>query len=263
MNPAPRIVEGRLRASRELSADTFWLDVETPAAESFRAPGCFIKLRGWPEPGPLLDRPFSLHRVQDGGVQLLIRRVGPATRLLGGLAPGRPLKMTGPLGRPLAGIIPESTDFYLVAGGIGLAPLALVLDWLRDSGRRSRLFYGERSGRHQVDPAWLAAWADDCTATVDDGSGYGRPGLVTEPLAEALAREPRPILACGPPPLLAAVTGLAERHGVAPWVWLEAGMACGLGVCLSCSLPLKKGGRLKICREGPVADGRTLDWEAA
>jgi dihydroorotate dehydrogenase electron transfer subunit len=260
-------VEGRLRAINQLSSDTFWLDVETPAADSFRAPGCFVKLRAWPEPGqgagPLLDRPFSIHRVQAGGVQFLIRRVGPATRILGGLAIGKPLKITGPLGLSLAGIIPEPADFHLVAGGIGLAPLALVLDWLRDSGRQGRLFYGERSGRLQVNQAWLAAWAGDFTATVDDGSGYGRPGLVTEPLAEALAREPRPILACGPPPLLAAVTGLAGRFGVVPWVWLEAGMACGLGACLSCSLPLKEGGRFKVCREGPVADGRKMDWEAA
>jgi len=262
MTTGPLIAEGRLRANRQLSADTFWLDVETPAADRFRAPGCFVKLRGWPEPGPLLDRPFSLHRVRDGGVQFLIRRVGPATRLFCGLAPGAPLRLTGPLGRPLAEIVPKS-DFYLVAGGIGLAPMALVLDWLRDSGQEGRLFYGERSGVHQADQAWLGAWAGDCAPTVDDGSGYGRPGLVTEALAEALAREPRPILACGPPPLLAAVTGLAERFGTVPWVWLEAGMACGLGVCLSCTLPLKAGGRFKVCHEGPVADGRAIDWEAA
>jgi len=265
MKADPVMAEGRLRASRELSAGTFWLDVETPAADLFRAPGCFVKLRAWPEPGdgagPLLDRPFSIHRVQAGGVQFLIRRVGPATRLLGELAVGRPVRIIGPLGRSLAGIIPEPTDCHLVAGGIGLAPLALVRDWL--AGQRSRLFYGERAGRHQVDPAWLAAWAGDFTATVDDGSGYGRPGLVTAPLAEALAREPRPILACGPPALLAAVTGLAEQFGVIPWVWLEVGMACGLGVCLSCSLPLKEGGRFQVCREGPVADGRKVDWEAA
>jgi dihydroorotate dehydrogenase electron transfer subunit len=256
------IGEGRLRAIEKLSADTFWLDLETPAADLFRVPGGFVKLRGWPEPGPLLDRPFSIHRVRDGGLQLLIRRVGAATRLICGLAPGAPLKITGPLGLPVPEIV-ALADFYLVAGGIGLAAMALVRDWLGDSGQRSRLFYGERSGRHQVDRAWLAAWAGDFTATVDDGSGYGFAGLVTAPLAESLAREPRPILACGPPPLLAAVTALAEQFGVAPWVWLEAGMACGLGVCLSCSLPLKTGGRFKVCREGPVADGRTLDWEAA
>jgi len=263
MTPRPLIAEGRLRSGRELSADTFWLDIETPASELFLVPGCFAKLRCWPEQGPLLDRPFSIHRVQDGGVQFLIRRVGPATRLLGDLPPGRPVRITGPLGRPLTEIIPEPTDCYLVAGGIGLAPLALVRDWLEGLGYNSRLFYGERSGQHQVDQAWLAAWAGDFTATVDDGSGYGRLGLATEPLAEALAREPRPILACGPPPLLAAVTGLAEKFGVTPWVWLEAGMACGLGVCLSCSLPLKSGGRFKVCLEGPVADGRALDWEAS
>ena len=262
---APEMAAGRLRASRRLAADTFWLDIETPAADQFRTPGCFVKLRGWPEqgPGPLLDRPFSIHRVQAGGVQILLRRVGPATRLLSDLPPGAPLRLTGPLGRSLAASDLAASDFYLAAGGIGLAPMPLVRDWLEDSGRLSRLFYGERSGSGQVPRDWLAAWAGDFAATVDDGSGYGRKGLVTEALAEALAREPRPIFACGPAPMLAAVSRLAEGFGVTPLVSVEAGMACGLGVCLGCSLPLKAGGRFLVCREGPVADGRTLDWEAA
>jgi dihydroorotate dehydrogenase electron transfer subunit len=263
---APKVVPGVLRAVRRLSAETFWLDIETPAADLFRAPASFVKLRGWPEPetgaGPLLDRPFSIHRVQAGGVQVLLRRVGPATRLLSELAPGAPLKLTGPLGRSLAEAAPEA-DFYLAAGGIGLAPMALVLDWLAARGRHGALFYGERSGAGQVPRDWLAAWAGDCTATVDDGSGYGRPGLVTEARAEALARAPRPVFACGPAPMLAAVSLLARNFGVTPLVSVEARMACGLGVCLGCSLPLKAGGRFLVCREGPVADGRTLDWEAA
>ena len=37
-------------------------------------------------------------------------------------------------------------------------------------------------------------------------------------------------------------------------------MACGLGVCLTCSLPLKDGGRLRACQEGPVVDGGVIDW---
>ena len=262
---APEMVTGFLRATRRLSPDTFWLDIETPAADRFRAPGCFVKLRGWPEsgPGPLLDRPFSIHRVQAGGVQILLRRVGPATRLLSELAPGAPLRLTGPLGRSLDVLAAGLSDFYLAAGGIGLAPMPLVRDWLEASGRQGRLFYGERSASGQAPRDWLASWAGDFTATVDDGSGYGRKGLVTEALAEALGREPRPIFACGPVPMLGAVSALAENFGVTPLVSVEAGMACGLGVCLGCSLPLKAGGRFLVCREGPAVDGRTLDWGAA
>jgi len=262
----PVLVEGRLRAIEKLSADTFWLDIEVPWAHLFERPGCFVKLRGWPEPGngvgPLLDRPFAIHRVRSGGVQILFRRVGPATGLLGGLTPGARLRLTGPLGRSLAEITP-ATDFYLAAGGIGLAPLALVRDWLAAAGKRSTLFYGERGGENQVAENWLAAWAGDFMATVDDGPGYGRQGPVTLPLAEALARAPRPVFACGPAPMLAAVTALAEDFGVRPLVSVEAVMACGLGVCLSCSLPLKAGGRFLVCREGPVVDGRTVDWGTA
>jgi NAD(P)H-flavin reductase len=167
-----------------------------------------------------------------------------------------PVKVSGPLGRGP----PNSwkrNPLYLVGGGIGLAPMGMVLG---QPGATAHLFYGERSGDLQVDEAWLKAWAGDLTATVDDGSGYGRAGLVTGPLEEALGREVRPIFACGPKPMLVAVSALAARYNAPVLVSVEAGMACGFGVCLSCSLPLKNGGRFRACQEGPVVDGSTVDW---
>ncbi len=256
------IAEGRIVENRPLAAETFLMTIDCPEAARRAGPGRFIKLRSWPEDdGPLLDRPFSIHRASDGRISVLYRVLGPATRLMSRASAGGTVKVSGPLGRGLDRVVPASENLYLAAGGLGLAPMALARDWLQ-SPRPTHLFYGERSGRFQVARDWLRSWAGDFTATVDDGQGYGRPGLVTVPLEQALAREPRPIFACGPAPMLAAVSRLAARFRVTPWVSMEAGMACGFGVCLTCSLPLKGGGRFRVCREGPVVDGSTVDWEA-
>ncbi|MDL2226859.1 dihydroorotate dehydrogenase electron transfer subunit [Deltaproteobacteria bacterium OttesenSCG-928-M10] len=258
------ITEGRVIENRPLAAATFLLTLDCPEVAAKAGPGSFVKIRSWPEPqeggSPFLDRPLSVHRAAGGRLELLYRVVGPATRLLSRGRPGDRAKISGPLGRGLADHMPRPADMYLAAGGIGLAPMALTRDWLKAAGRPGKIFYGERNGAGQVDEKWLQTWAGDYTAVTEDGSGYGRAGLVTEPLAEALAAEPRPVFACGPTPMLAAVADLCGRFGVACLTSVEAGMACGFGVCLTCSLPLKDGGRFRVCREGPVMNGLTIDW---
>ena len=254
------IGSGKVLENRCLAASTFLLTIHCPEVASQALPGSFIKLRAWPsEDLPLLDRPLSIHRVRSETVQILYRVVGSGTALISQATVGQSLKVSGPLGRSLAHVMPQPDPMYLVGGGIGLAPLALVKDWMKPAN--SHLFYGERSWENQVDQDWLNAWAGSFTATTEDGSGYGQKGLVVNPLSVALKKEPRPIFACGPLPMLRAVSQLAAEFGVPAWVSLEAGMACGFGICLTCSLPLKGGGRFRVCQEGPVMDGTAIDWE--
>lgn len=271
------IVEARILENRPVAPDTFLMVINCPEVTAGAVPGQFVKVRTWLEPGeggsPFLDRPLSIHRVQGGNLSLLYRVVGPATKLMSQTPAGAQAKVSGPLGQGLTAFLPQPQPMYLVAGGIGLAPMALALDWLlagssildstfdKISGKASTLFYGERAARFQVDETWLKSWAPDYEAMVEDGSGYGHQGLVTAPLAEALAREVRPVFACGPTPMLAAVSSLAARFDAQCYTSVEAGMACGFGVCLSCSLPLKAGGRFRACQEGPVVDGATIEWE--
>ncbi|MDR1920561.1 MAG: dihydroorotate dehydrogenase electron transfer subunit [Candidatus Adiutrix sp.] len=260
----PVISQGLVLENRPLAPETFLLTLECAEAAGQAGPGRFVKARAWPETKdgglPLMDRPFSIHRADKNQLSLLYRVVGPATALMSRVGPGARVKISGPLGRGLDQVRPTApAALYLVAGGMGLAPMALAKDWLGPD-RPATLFYGERRGALQVERSWLKSWAGDFTAVTEDGQGYGGTGLATAPLEEALRREPRPVFACGPTPMLAAVAALAERLGVEAWVSVEAGMACGFGVCLTCSLPLKGGGRFRACQDGPVTDGLKVDW---
>jgi dihydroorotate dehydrogenase electron transfer subunit len=126
----------------------------------------------------------------------------------------------------------------------------------------ARLFYGERRGQDLMDRDYLASFAPDFAAAAQDGQGYGEKGLATDLLVRALAQEKRAIFACGPPGLLAALAPLARKLGLRYFAAVEAFMACGLGVCLSCAKALTGGARIRLCQDGPVVDGLSLDWSA-
>ncbi len=251
------ITEAAIISQQSVGPDTFLMALDCPQIARDASPGQFIKIKAWAE-GPFLPRPFSVHSTKNGELWLLYRRVGRGTTLMSQALAGAKVHLSGPFGRGLPQVMPEPKPLYLVGGGIGLAPMSAVLDWL--NGVDSHLFYGERGACAIVEEEWLASWAGDFTAMTEDGTAYGQKGLVTAPLAEALAKEPRDIFACGPVPMLAAVSELARQYKVTPWVSLEAEMACAFGVCLTCSLPLIGGGRFRVCQEGPVLDGAKVDW---
>ncbi|CAA9544378.1 MAG: Dihydroorotate dehydrogenase electron transfer subunit, partial [uncultured Thermomicrobiales bacterium] len=158
---------------------------------------------------PYLPRAFSFARVRrhpGGGADLLflLEDVGPGTHRLGQLGPGDALALVGPLGvgfrRPAPGTRP-----LLVGGGIGTAPLLCLHDDLSAAhtagielllGFRSSE-YAQAAGLFEADRPGAEAPAA-LTVMTDDGS-RGRRGLVTEPLCQALDRDPAAtVYACGP-----------------------------------------------------------------
>jgi dihydroorotate dehydrogenase electron transfer subunit len=60
--------------------------------------------------------------------------------------------------------------------------------------------------------------------------------------------------------MLAAVSRIAHEHSIPCYVTMEERMACGLGVCMGCSVPMKAGGYRRACKEGPVFDAREVEW---
>ena len=89
--------------------------------------------------------------------------------------------------------------------------------------------------------------------------GVGGQAFVTELLAAELdAGSDVTVYACGPPPMLEAVRALCAERGVAAQLALESGMACGFGACFGCVVPLRAGGYLRLCVDGPVLDGALL-----
>jgi NAD(P)H-flavin reductase len=186
----------------------------------------------------------------------LLEDVGPGTRRLGELAAGDPLSLVGPLG---TGFRPpgEGTRPLLVGGGIGVAPLLCLHDELRGAGT-VELMLGFRSAAHARAAELFSELGGDRAIATDDGSA-GRHGLITEPLAESLERDPAAtVYACGPPAMLEAVRALCAARRVRAQLALESGMACGFGACFGCVVPTREG-YVRICVDGPVLDAELLE----
>jgi dihydroorotate dehydrogenase electron transfer subunit len=195
---------------------------------------------------PFLPRAFSYLRFTDGILEFLWEDVGPGTRRLSELRPGDELWLLGPLGNGFA----PAPDPLLVAGGIGIVPLAC---WQDAVGGLALL--GFRDEPHAEAAELMSG---EVALATDDGSA-GHHGFVTELLSAELDLTPGvTVYACGPPPMLEAVRAICAERDVPAQLALEAGMACGFGACFGCVVPTREG-YVRLCVDGPVLAGAALE----
>jgi len=267
--PAVRC-EGVVVANAPVSSGLLQLVVEFDSALTFQ-PGQFAMLNLAGDDSLVFSRPFSIYEAKDRRMSFLYRVAGRGTRALGAQTSGAILTFLGPLGRPFPQPDPEQS-VILIAGGVGLPPLAAWLD--RYSGRRGLeidAFFGARDG---ADVPWDLLgerWnvsLDSLRNLQPDRQGWQ--GLVTDLVASRKDlgdREDRMVLACGPTPLLKAAARLSSARGWACWLSLEEHMGCGYGVCKGCVVPVHdaSGGPGQVrnatcCEEGPVFNAADLAW---
>jgi dihydroorotate dehydrogenase electron transfer subunit len=243
--------------------DYVQLDVAAPdIAPRFR-PGQFIAVAvGGPESSLLLRRAFAVYDAEDGVVRFVVAEHGPGTRWLVSRRPGEVLDVVGPLGTAF----PLTADgaAVLVGGGYGSAPLVAL-------GRRlaaARTTFASVVGAATA--SRLCAVADlhsigPVTVTTEDGS-VGTRGRVTDVLPAVASGLPAPIVyACGPMAMLRAVGEVASAHGLGAFVAVEEAMACGIGVCMTCVLPVRGSDSVsrfvRSCVDGPVFRAEQVDWD--
>jgi dihydroorotate dehydrogenase electron transfer subunit len=201
---------------------------------------------------PLLRRPLSVHDCRPAELDLLYRVAGRGTALLAGKKPGDTVDVLGPLGREFP--LPAGRQAVLVGGGIGVAPLFYLAKSLLAAGREVTCLLGAKEQAGLYREQELAALGAEVRVATDDGSA-GLRGPVTGLLREALSRNRGPVYACGPEPMLQATAALCREAGRECFVSLEARMACGVGACLGCVVPVRRAGRdetARACVEGPV-----------
>jgi dihydroorotate dehydrogenase electron transfer subunit len=224
-------------------------------------PGQFVHLLAGEDRSFPLRRPFSIHRVDGGTVEVVFDVVGAGTRALARLRPHDVVDVLGPLGRPFTPP-PAPTGCLLVGGGYGTAPLFFLATELRVRRCRVHFVLGAATAGRLLDPMEAERLGHGLTVTTDDGSA-GHRGLVTDPLGGLLATTgAERVYACGPMPMLAAVSRLAGAAGVPCQVAIEEQMACGTGICFSCVVPLGPGKTrmARSCLEGPVFEGTAIAW---
>jgi dihydroorotate dehydrogenase subfamily 1 len=231
------------------------LDIKGSAAV-MPAAGQFYMLRAM-KTGVLLGRPVSIFhaekKAQGVELQFLILVKGQGTAELCGLESDDEVQLLGPLGNTFP--MPEKgTKVCIVGGGIGIAPVAGFSETLPDTSYD--FFASYKSGRYgleNIHPSSL-------TVTTDDGSS-GIHGMLPAALTTDTLRAGgySAVYACGPAPMLSYVKKISEEAGIVCWISMESRMACGMGVCLGCTIPTTEGNK-RCCKDGPVFDSRILTF---
>jgi dihydroorotate dehydrogenase electron transfer subunit len=264
--PVAQVV-ARLLRTRAAGAYSV-LTLHAPEVAAPARPGQFVALAvGGPTSATLLRRCFSLHRADPGAgtVDVVVAPKGPGTRWLVALPAGAGVDVVGPLGRPFP--VPEAPGpAVVVGGGYGSAPLGWLAEALRATGRRVEAVLGAGSADRLFGVEEVGRACDGVTVTTDDGSA-GERGRVTDPLGALLERSgARVVHACGPMAMLEAVSRVAAEHGAVAHVAVEESMACGIGVCMTCVLPVVGDDgatrMVRSCLDGPVFRGDRVRWDA-
>jgi dihydroorotate dehydrogenase electron transfer subunit len=152
----------------------------------------------------------------------------------------------------------------LVGGGYGSAPLLPLAQTLLANDSPVEFVLGAATGGRLYGELAAKRMVGRVSITTDDGSA-GEKGIVTDVLAEAIERVNAEIVyACGPMPMLRAVSDIARDRAIRAQVAVEESMACGIGVCMTCVLPVRGAdGRsrfVRSCVDGPVFDGLDVRW---
>lgn len=243
-------------ATEQLSPNVTRLVVEAPRIAEIRRPGQFVIVRL----GPGAERiPLTIadSDAEAGTITLIIQAIGKSTMDLVGLSAGQAISdVAGPLGSPTELI--EAGHAVCVGGGVGTAVILPIAQELHRRGVRTTSIIGGRSREWVILEPELAA-CSEVVACTDDGS-YGRPGFVTQALADTLeAGGVDAVYAVGPVPMMRAVSELTRPYGVPTTVSLNAIMVDGTGMCGGCRVTV--GGETRYaCVDGPEFDGHAVDF---
>jgi dihydroorotate dehydrogenase electron transfer subunit len=263
----PVQVRGTVLTVRRVDAYHAMTLVAPAIAARFR-PGQFITLAvGGPDTSMMLSRAFSVHDVRPdhgGTVEFVFAAYGRGTRWLAERRARDVLDVTGPLGRPFP-LPRDPANCLLVGGGYGSAPLFALAARLRERRCEVDFLLGAASGDRVFGALTARRTGRSAAVTTEDGS-LGSRGLVTD-LLDQVIHDGRTdvIYACGPMPMLRQITVLARRYDIPVQVLVEEAMACGVGVCMTCVLPIVGSDGItrmsRSCTDGPVFRGEQVRWD--
>ena len=201
-------------------------------------------------------------------MEFSIKRCGCFTEWLHAAEVGQEVTIRGPYGNEF----PVDTEFagkdlLFIAGGIALAPLRSVINYVRhykDRYGKIDIVYGARSKEDLVDyneiiDEWMKDEGVDVHLTIDreQPNWDGHVGFVPNFVKELAFSTDKTVILCGPPIMIKfTLAGLMEMGFSRDQIYttLEMRMKCGIGKCGRCNV-----GSKFICKDGPVFRFDELD----
>jgi dihydroorotate dehydrogenase electron transfer subunit len=232
-------------------------------------PGNFVAINvGGDSSSMILRRAFAISRVSinstfGGTMELIAAPHGQGSKWLCAQGEGAILDIVAPLGTAF-GIPTEPVPVLLVGGGYGSAPLFGLAEVLNARGCRVDMLLGASTASKIYAPMEGKRAVNSMRIYTEDGS-MGQTGRVTDPIAEIIKDlDVAVVYSCGPMQMLSAITKITDSLSVVHQCAVEEAMACGIGVCMTCVLPVENEdgavSMLRSCIDGPVMDGSKVQW---
>jgi dihydroorotate dehydrogenase electron transfer subunit len=285
------VEDAELLAQQEFPGRQFVIRLRAPKCAAAATPGSFAHLTC----DALLPmrRPLSIMRVDPaaGWIEILYKIVGPGLEALSQQPAGATLSVMGPIGQGFKPS-PARPKTLLVGGGVGIPPMVFLANSLKERNdapwQPLVLMGSEIPFPFHARPSTilLPGMPDGVIACMPLLDGWGVPsrlaslagfpgcfdGYVTDLAtawlssldANALAEVE--MFACGPTPMLQSTAKVARRFGVPCHVSLEEFMACAVGGCAGCAVPVVTESGLamkRVCVDGPVFDANAVFPPAA
>ena len=285
------VEDAELLETRQYPGQQYVIRLRAPKCAAAATPGSFAHVTC----DPLLPmrRPLSIMRAdaKAGWIDILYKIVGPGLEALAKQPQGATISVMGPIGN---GFVPSAARprTLLVGGGVGIPSMVFLAESLkarRDVRWSPLVLMGsEIPFPFQPRPSTilvpgLPAEVIGCMPLLEDWGVPSRlatlagfagcyDGYVTDLAAEwlgsldAATRAEVEMFACGPTPMLQAAAKVARRFGVPCQVSLEEFMACAVGGCAGCAVPVVTEGGLamkRVCVDGPVFDANAVFPPAA
>ena len=274
MKMAGNIYIGEILKNEEIQENCFLMKVKVASSFENPLPGQFVMIRIAGLNDPFLSRPISIYSFSRGknscSIELLYRVVGKGTQILAGLIEGSQVEIHGPLGNGFE-IQTVKKNIVFIAGGIGIAPLSLLIEILCRradcSPSAMTVYLGFQRASAVVGLNKMKKLCRDITVCTDDGT-VGEKGFVTQIFQKDMKKfspDNTSIFACGPKEMLKSLAKILKKSKFNCQVSLEERMACGTGACMGCAVAVKDDkGALdykRVCADGPVFNLQNIIWE--
>lgn len=244
------------------ATDIFEIEMTCPFDAKLFLPGQFICLAPLAE-GSVMSRPFSIRKIftaHGNSFSILVKYVGENTDLITNLKKGDEIKVWGPCGQSLPESFFDFDKYWLIGGGIGIAPPLFFEHVLWLKKKEVRVLYGNKTAKEAI-KLELCNNSPGLIATDDGSEGYS--GFITDAFLEMVEKEPNKntvVIACGPVPMMRQAFRISKEQGLTCYVILEKTFACGIGSCLGCSIKTTNGMK-RVCHDGPIFDGKEILWD--
>jgi len=250
--------------SNKMIADNIYEAIlYSPNISSKSKPGQFINIlpnKNWSN---VMRRPMSIASQGNDLISIIYKVFGEGTRIISNWKKGDRIDLIGPLGNIWTDY--DSKYPILVAGGVGIAPILNLHNYLKEIGIKHALICGAKTKKEH----FLEHNPENDIFLSTDIDEYGIKGNVINAIDIVLRNKKInsiKIFSCGPHGMLRGVHQYSKLNNYECQIAVETIMACGIGICQGCTI-IKKEIDAKhtyrnkyalACIDGPVFNGSEI-----